>query len=170
MPENPYSYSGTFASDIFKGKPSSVGATDWGSQNPPNFLSSPSYGVEKKKGWDFGDWSQKNPKTAGFLKGFMKARGMTGSGAGAGEGQGKDKKPEMFGFGSTVSQLAEGLTETRDPFYMQMTPGQYIPGKKGAGKVALEAGLGALTGFVSGGPAGAVGGTFGSLSQNLDQF
>jgi len=122
------------------------------------------------KGWNFGDWSQKNPKTAGFLKGFMKSRGMTGSGAGAGEGQGKDKKPEMFGFGATTRQLAEGLTETRDPFYMHMTPGQYVRGKKGAGKVALEAGLGALQGFVAGGPMGAVGGTFGSLSQNLDQF
>jgi hypothetical protein len=124
------------------------------------------------KGFNFGDWSQKNPKTAGFLKGFMASRGMTGSGAGsgAGEGQDKDKKPEMFGFGSTTRQLAEGLTETRDPFYMQMMPGQYIPGKKGFGRVALDTGLGALTGFVTGGPAGAVGGSLGSLSQNLDQF
>ena len=122
------------------------------------------------KGWNFGDWSKKNPKTAGFLKGFMASRGMTGSGAGSGEGQGKDKKPEMFGFGSTTRQLAEGLTETRDPFYMHMMPGQYIPGKKGAGKVALEAGFGALKGFVAGGPPGAVAGTLGSLSDNLDQF
>ena len=122
------------------------------------------------KGWNFGDWSQKNPKTAGFLKGFMASRGMTGSGAGEGEGQDKDKKPDMFGFGSTTRQLAEGLTETRDPFYMHMTPGQYIPGKKGLGRVALEAGLGAVGGFVTGGPMGAVGGTLGSFSQNMDQI
>ena len=167
MPESLYSYpTGTFQPSILP-KSFSIKNTDWGSSKWP---STPDYSPAAKKGWNFGDWSQKNPKTAGFLKGFMASRGMTGSGAGEGAGQDKDKKPEMFGFGSTVSQLAEGLTETRDPFYMQMTPGQYIPGKKGAGKVALEAGLGALTGFVTGGPPGAIGGTFGSLSQNLDQF
>ena len=53
---------------------------------------------------------------------------------------------------------------------MKMTPGQYIPGKKGLGRVALEAGLGAVGGFVTGGPMGAVGGTLGSFSQNMDQI
>ena len=120
------------------------------------------------KDWNFGDWSQKNPKTAGFLKGFLGSRNLLG-------GSSKDKGPKkdeskFFGIGSTFNQLAEGLSETRDPFYMHMTPGQYIPGKKGAGRVALEAGIGAAKGFVMGGPPGAIGGTLGSLGGNLDQF
>ena len=169
MAESLYSYpTGTFQPSILP-KDLSIKNTDWASSKWP---STPDYSPAEKKGWNFGDWSKKNPKTAGFLKGFMASRGMTGSGAGsgAGEGQDKDKKPDMFGFGSTTRQLAEGLTETRDPFYMHTTPGQYIPGKKGFGRVALDTGLGALTGFVTGGPTGAIGGSLGALSQNLDQF
>lgn len=126
-------------------------------------------GKSDSKDWNFGDWSQKNPKTAGFLKGFLGSRGLLGGSGSKGKKEDEDKS-KMFGFGSTTRQLAEGLSETRDPFYMHMTPGQYIPGKKGAGRVALEAGIGAAKGFVMGGPAGAVGGTLGSLGGNLDQF
>ena len=122
-----------------------------------------------KKGWDFESWGKENPKTAGFLKGFMKSRGMT-PGSQSGQGSGEKEKSQMMGLGGTTQQLASGLTETRDPFFMQTMPGQYIPGKKGLGRVALEAGLGAVGGFVTGGPMGAVGGTLGSFSQNMDQI
>ena len=70
----------------------------------------------------------------------------------------------------SMSQLASGLTEQRDPFYMMKTGGKYIPGKKGLGQVALEAGVGAIGGFMTGGAPGAVGGTLGSLSQNMNQI
>lgn len=120
------------------------------------------------KGWNYGDWSQKNPKTAGFLKGFMQARGMgTPGGGGAKKGGGIIG---AFGTPGSSKEVAEGVSESRDPFFMQTIEGEYIPGKKGFGRVAAEAGLGALGGFVTGGPMGAVGGTLGSFSQNLDQF
>lgn len=83
----------------------------------------------------------------------------------------KAQKGTAFGIGATANKLAEGLTESRDPFFMHYQPPVLIqPGKKGLGRVALEAGLGAAQGFLAGGPTGAAGGAFGSLSQNLDQF
>ena len=128
-------------------------------------------GSSSGSGFDYGAFSEKNPKTAGFLDGFMQARGMKGGGSGTqGGGDSSGEAKMLGGMGGTMSQLASGLTEQRDPFYMMKTGGKYIPGKKGFGQVALEAGVGAIGGFMTGGPPGAVGGTLGSLSQNMNQI
>ena len=146
-------------SDIYSGK---AGKIDY---NPF------SGGSSSGGGFDYGAFSQKNPKTAGFLDGFMQARGLKGGGSGTqGGGDSSGQAKMLGGMGGTMSQLASGLTEQRDPFYMLKTGGKFIPGKKGFGQVALEAGVGAIGGFMTGGPAGAVGGTLGSLSQNANQI
>ena len=148
-------FGGYSATDILGGK---AGKIDY---NP----------VSSGSGFDYGAFSEKNPKTAGFLDGFMQARGLKGGGSntqGGGDSSGQAKM--LGGMGGTMSQLASGLTEQRDPFYMMKTGGKYIPGKKGFGQVALEAGVGAIGGFMTGGPPGAVGGTLGSLSQNMNQI
>jgi hypothetical protein len=111
-------------------------------------------------------WASKNPKTAAFLKNF--AAGLQ---AGKSFGQ-KDPYNNPYGrmrrineeeedkstLAGTVNQLAEGLTETRDPFYMREYAGTYVPGKRGLGSRVAGAALGALGGFATGGPVGAVAG------------
>jgi hypothetical protein len=111
-------------------------------------------------------WASKNPKTAAFLKNFA-----SGLQAGKSFGQkdpynnpygrmrrineGEEDKSSLAG---TVNQLAEGLTETRDPFWMREYAGTYVPGKRGWGSRVAGAALGALGGFATGGPVGAVAG------------
>lgn len=120
-------------------------------------------------GWDFGNWAQKNPKTAGFLKGFMGSY-LNKDGTKKTDDE-KAQKGTAFGIGATANKLAEGLTESRDPFFMHYQPPVLIqPGRKGALRVALETGIGAAKGFMEGGFPGAGGGALSTLSQNLDQF
>ena len=122
-------------------------------------------------GFDYGAFSKKNPKTAGFLDAFMQARGMKGGDMSMNQSGDRPGDAKLLGgMGGSMSQLASGLTEQRDPTYMLKTGGKFIPGKKGLGQVALEAGVGAIGGFMTGGPPGAVGGTLGSLSQNMNQI
>ena len=154
---DPYSYSGTFKPSILP-KDFSIGKTDWGSM--PSYDSSPSFGVQKQS------WADKNPKTAAFLKNFA-----AGFQAGKGIGQ-KDPYNNPYGrsrninegtedkstLAGSVTQLAEGLTETRDPFWMREYAGTYVPGKRGWGSRLAGAALGAIGGAATGGPIGAVAG------------
>lgn len=150
---------GYTSSDILSGK---AGKIDY---NPF------SGGSSSGGGFDYGAFSQKNPKTAGFLDGFMQARGMKGGNMSMNQSGDRPGDAKLLGgMGGSMAQLASGLTEQRDPMYMLRTGGKFIPGKKGFGQVALEAGVGAIGGFMTGGPAGAVGGTLGSLSQNANQI
>lgn len=133
----------------------------------------PDFGLNKDSGsgggWSSGDWAQKNPKTAGFLKGFMDAY-LNKDGTKKKDDE-KSQKGTAFGIGATSEKLADGLTQSRDPFFLQYQPGVLIePGKKGLGRVALEAGIGAAQGFLAGGPTGAVGGTLGSFGRNIGEI
>lgn len=65
-------------------------------------------------------------------------------------GEKTQKSPLAMAASST--QLASGLTEQRDPFYMMKTGGKFIPGSKGIGERLLGAGLGFAKGAITGQP------------------
>ena len=104
-------------------------------------------------GFDYGAFSKKNPKTAGFLDAFMQARGMKGGDMSMNQGGDRPGDAKLLGgMGGSMSQLASGLTEQRDPFYMMKTGGKFIPGKKGIGERLAGAAVGFAKGAITGQP------------------
>ena len=75
---------------------------------------------------------------------------------------GEEKEKSPLAMAASSSQLASGLTEQRDPFYMMKTGGKFIPGSKGIGERLAGAAVGFAKGAMTGQPhmagIGAVGG------------
>jgi len=75
---------------------------------------------------------------------------------------GEEKEKSPLAMAASSSQLASGLSEQRDPFYMMKTGGKFIPGSKGIGERLAGAAVGFAKGAMTGQPhmagIGAVGG------------
>ena len=65
---------------------------------------------------------------------------------------GEEKAKSPLAMAASGSQLASGLTEQRDPFYMMKTGGKFIPGKKGIGERLAGAAVGFAKGAITGQP------------------
>ena len=78
---------------------------------------------------------------------------------------GEEKAKSPLAMAASSSQLASGLSEQRDPFYMMKTGGKFIPGSKGIGERLAGAAVGFAKGAATGQPhmagIGAVGGFLG---------
>ena len=78
---------------------------------------------------------------------------------------GEEKAKSPLAMAASSTQLASGLTEQRDPFYMMKTGGKFIPGSKGIGERLAGAAVGFAKGAATGQPhmagIGAVGGFLG---------
>ena len=65
---------------------------------------------------------------------------------------GEEKAKSPLSMAASSTQLASGLTEQRDPFYMMKTGGKFIPGKKGIGERLAGAAVGFAKGAITGQP------------------
>ena len=65
---------------------------------------------------------------------------------------GEEKAKSPLAMAASSSQLASGLTEQRDPFYMMKTGGKFIPGSKGIGERLAGAAVGFAKGAITGQP------------------
>ena len=65
---------------------------------------------------------------------------------------GEEKAKSPLAMAASSTQLAAGLTEQRDPFYMMKTGGKFIPGSKGIGERLAGAAVGFAKGAITGQP------------------
>ena len=65
---------------------------------------------------------------------------------------GEEKAQSPLAMAASSSQLASGLSEQRDPFYMMKTGGKFIPGSKGIGERLAGAAVGFAKGAITGQP------------------
>lgn len=65
---------------------------------------------------------------------------------------GQETAKSPVSMAASGSQLASGLTEQRDPFYMMKTGGKFIPGSKGIGERLAGAAVGFAKGAITGQP------------------
>tara|TARA_Y100000004_G_scaffold97040_1_gene108577 strand:+ start:93 stop:617 length:525 start_codon:yes stop_codon:yes gene_type:complete len=65
---------------------------------------------------------------------------------------GEEKAKSPLAMAASSTQLASGLTEQRDPFYMMKTGGKFIPGSKGIGERLAGAAVGFAKGAITGQP------------------
>ena len=65
---------------------------------------------------------------------------------------GEETAKSPLAMAGSSSQLASGLTEQRDPFYMMKTGGKFIPGSKGIGERLAGAAVGFAKGAITGQP------------------
>lgn len=65
---------------------------------------------------------------------------------------GEEAQKDPLALAASSTELASGLTEQRDPFYMMKTGGKFIPGSKGIGERIAGAAVGFAKGAISGQP------------------